>query len=1097
MDGAALTTDNGPSIIDESTLTPLTRHMNVTRLWDPDTLRPLHVVMIVIICATLAGVYFLLSAPESTELVDGARAWQPNSWLRAIVSILCLNYNFPAFHADAAKSLAFALGAGLALIVMGVAVVTGSAPGDVRTEADIIAAEAGGAEADAGAGPAAPITRRQLAPLVAAQIMAAAYLAWSLVSCGWSRAPEIALGGTALLAFQLFWAFTLGNTLNRAAARVSALALMILAATAAGLAVWYFDVRNPRLRAKFPFGNPIVLASCLLPGLLIAFSQAWGLVVGRPAGWNPSPSGGRQTGASRAARWKRAPAFVAALLLLGLMGGAFYISDSRGPQAGLVIGLCVWLFFILPPGRRWVAAALAVAASAAGWMLFVQVMATPSETGRDASARVRPYAWSYALEMFEQRPLLGHGQGSFALMGDSYSALPRPDVNFLGQSDVELDPMALSARLDHAHNEWLEVLADLGSVGVVLLAVMLLLTLLAGVAALEDMASAAQRATLIGLMASLVALCVAEFFGVGLRLAAVPAVLYTVVGLIWALAKSSSTDVMAAISASRVGRPAFLVAALLCGLVTLGAGRSEWSAAMNVYRADVLVGQQKYEEAIALLGGAPRELSPARAIRDMNRHADVLMQWSSILQTRCFDRLQRAASTDPPDAAMMRMAEADRAASLRHHEMSRQIVEQVQRYAPGYYSSGWVQYWLSRISYAFASAAGDDQAAQNFVGAMVGALSGELARHPYSLSVTLEYLRVAGGALAFPDFLYTLVRPLRHQPVSASFAEFATQLSDGPDFNATFTPVFQDAIAQASRAVMPPPEDRAGQWVPEVLRFGATVQASRGDYGPAVQTLEVAASAYEKMSLLEAAAMGAAGCWMELAEMRFRAAPLDVAPALQALDRSDALAPDSEIGRGFRADNDLMRRALYLLAAGDEQAVRDIVRRAAGIADDEGDENGDDDGDEAILQSHLGRLYGDLCYQILMRPAAEVPAPYEQWLSRALELEPRNATAQSLAADLAFRKGDYAATAEHLRQALRLGASVESVIRTLAYVRQQKWDAEPIEALWRELVPPEQWGPPPAEPEVEYPGPPAPSRPPVERPAAESPAAEAPAPPGG
>ena len=36
--------------------------------------------------------------------------------------------------------------------------------------------------------------------------------------------------------------------------------------------------------------------------------------------------------------------------------------------------------------------------------------------------RVRFYAWNYALDLLQQRPMLGHGQGGYVLLSDQFGA---------------------------------------------------------------------------------------------------------------------------------------------------------------------------------------------------------------------------------------------------------------------------------------------------------------------------------------------------------------------------------------------------------------------------------------------------------------------------------------------------------------------------------------------------------------------------------------------------------------------------------------------------------------------------------------------------
>ena len=126
------------------------------------------------------------------------------------------------------------------------------------------------------------------------------------------------------------------------------------------------------------------------------------------------------------------------------------------------------------------------------------------------------------------------------LAGDSYAV-----------GDVLDDPLVFESRIAHVHNEWLEVMADLGSVGIILVAAAMLLTLHAGASALSTVPPQGERWVLVGLMGALVGLVVEEAFGVGLRVSGVATMLYTVVGLTWALSSHRMSGLTARLSATR------------------------------------------------------------------------------------------------------------------------------------------------------------------------------------------------------------------------------------------------------------------------------------------------------------------------------------------------------------------------------------------------------------------------------------------------------------------------------------------------------------------------------------------------------------------
>src|SRR3990172_11958581 len=137
--------------------------MNVIRIGEQDALRPLHVVMIFVVSMTLAGGFLLLSAAESVTLVDGAVEWHVESSLRAVVQLLCLNYQLPTINAGEIKGYILGFGAAMAVLVVSIAVLARAPGGEEET---------GAIEPDRNS---TSRGRPQIAPLLAAQFLVALY----------------------------------------------------------------------------------------------------------------------------------------------------------------------------------------------------------------------------------------------------------------------------------------------------------------------------------------------------------------------------------------------------------------------------------------------------------------------------------------------------------------------------------------------------------------------------------------------------------------------------------------------------------------------------------------------------------------------------------------------------------------------------------------------------------------------------------------------------------------------------------------------------------------------------------------------------------
>ena len=95
----------------------------------------LQVVAIFVFLAVVGGGALLLSAAESRQVIDGAIPWTADSWLRAIVQILCLNYEFPTPNQGEIKGYLLGIGVGLLLLSVAVTVLSRSKAGSAQVEA--------------------------------------------------------------------------------------------------------------------------------------------------------------------------------------------------------------------------------------------------------------------------------------------------------------------------------------------------------------------------------------------------------------------------------------------------------------------------------------------------------------------------------------------------------------------------------------------------------------------------------------------------------------------------------------------------------------------------------------------------------------------------------------------------------------------------------------------------------------------------------------------------------------------------------------------------------------------------------------------------
>jgi O-antigen ligase len=140
---------------------------------------------------------------------------------------------------------------------------------------------------------------------------------------------------------------------------------------------------------------------------------------------------------------------------------ALTVSGTRGSLLGLgggVLFLCLWLLRRTPMSRRG-RIMLILGVLLVSLLAVIPMRHRIQELARDGSesgtAQVRRIIWTGGLEMFRVRPLLGWGPGTFQIVFPSYR---NPRYSILGVSHNTL----------HAHCEYLEILCDIGLLGLAL-----------------------------------------------------------------------------------------------------------------------------------------------------------------------------------------------------------------------------------------------------------------------------------------------------------------------------------------------------------------------------------------------------------------------------------------------------------------------------------------------------------------------------------------------------------------------------------------------------------------------------------------------------
>ncbi len=981
--------------------------------------------MLCLLGITVAGGSLLLSAAESTRLVDGAIPWHEQSMLRALVQVLCLNYDWPTINAGSVKIYILGLGSGLAVTALGIALLVGRQSEEEADDGTVIDVVDTIHERE----------KRHWNPLVAAKLLVLLFLLWSFASSRWSAAPALATGGSVLLVIHFLWSLSLGAGLTAPAAKLGSRILVVVAGVTAAVAIVYFYGRNPVIRAKFPFGNPQFLAACLIPGMLLSLALLIENI-------GPADTGSRRS--------RLIVLFALGGTTLALASWAFTLADTRGAMVGLVFGLLVMWFFAGHGRAKLIPVVLTLAVAAGGWLYFSSQAHAPSPTGRSTTLRFRTYSWSYAWRMFREHPLTGHGQGGYVLKADSYAV-----------DDVLDDPEVFITRIAHAHSEWLEVLADLGAVGLALLLAALGFTFAAGHAALLTCETRGSRWCLIGLMSSLAALIAEECAGVGLRVSGVPTIYYTLIGLIWACSVRSVGGTAWRWTAHRRGRICTGATALLFGLATLAMSQQDWSAARHGFEAEAAFAKGDADSAIKYAALATTRLNPQRALTNLFRLSEAHLRAAQMDQRRAMDREQRALSATPIKTRLAALAHDDYTKSNENCQAAAGALKMLIERSPGYLNHGHIEYLINiteatnangllRLRAALTGTTPDEttlaQAQERhgqFLKSAAAAAERELRRQPFDTTIALNYVIAIQEHADLTRILNILARPLRHHRIGSEYVRFLETLSTRPNFDDALRPLVEKvvrAVSGSEKAMQELVIDEP--WTPERLRLAATVWFLRGDYSKARSALELAVQTYGTADSTRSLSLASA--WAELADCRFFDNPLQANEAIDAAQKSIAAAPPSQPGREL-VDTVNRRLIPYLLAADNETAAVVLLKEEAppGTSED-------------AVRSELGARYRRLCEsllarregQLLRKPVDELFPKMLTWNQRALVLNPGDPLAHRLAADMAFHAGALDEAANHLEIAVSRGLPLEDAKQFLSIARQQRPHSKPLDALW-------------------------------------------------
>lgn len=267
-----------------------------------------------------------------------------------------------------------------------------------------------------------------------------AFITWALLSLLW--APDLAAGLDVLSRYLLVMAlFVIVFTAIRTRRDVAWI-VGVFVGGAAITAAYALVVRPATdvdvLRVTSTVGNPNVLASILVAGLVLALASA--------AAFRASPA-----------------ALIGCLTASAFCVGGLFLTGSR---SGAIAFASVLVMSVLVAGRRRMQALMLSLVLAVGvtvsFLAFVPSEArdrvTQLSAGQQRLTEGRATLWQVGARIVEDRPVQGVGVGNFQAASRDYVLTP----GLAGRTDLVIDDPQV------AHNVYLQVAAELGIPGLAL-----------------------------------------------------------------------------------------------------------------------------------------------------------------------------------------------------------------------------------------------------------------------------------------------------------------------------------------------------------------------------------------------------------------------------------------------------------------------------------------------------------------------------------------------------------------------------------------------------------------------------------------------------
>lgn len=840
----------------------------------------------------------------------------------------------------------------------------------------------------------------------------------SVVTSVFAHAPDVSEGQVVIRFMQFAWWWPLAALVLPRHVRSLGVFLLGAVAAMAAVGVWHYSVRVepqwfanlfkaelPQMRLKFPIGNELWFGACLLPAVFVGL----GLFIGRLRNKQPSAESSSIdpeacSHDSRGRSWRTlglAAAIVIVLIALGL-------TRSRSAMVGVTAGF-VGLAFLLAPTRKRrlvvVLIALLMAIAGAWYVQDLRVSGVMGQRAHSIRSRLN-YEWPYALALFFEKPVGGHGEGCYAMLAGQQARTDQLD-----------DPAVMAVEqywTAHAHNEWLELLADIGLAGAVAFLLAIVMTLVVAVRFCDrtrgDRSQVARRWLAMGLTAALIAMVFEEGSSTAIREPGFPPIFLTVWAGLWALVRSARSATKPAPDAVPLS-PAIPrlvgVVAMIAALVLGYFGVQDWRGARAAFQAHVDADAGQFPDAIrrADFAGA-HTLAPFRKLLARIFAVEARARF-------VFDALDE--SEAPPSDAVMEMAQ---------DAMSK--LDKLNQAAPRFLGVAQLAW---QIAWSQANAhrrRGQEAEAMDHFARYVSYLEQHRRDEPFRIELVERLWRDKPQATAIQRFLW-LRCLIRRGEMDSRFLTLIQSFGRIPRVQEVLNDLLGVATQDHARS--------ARQWndrlSPETLRIAALARDRAGQSGEAVKLAGLADEMYAKAGgrLFEAHAAAV----HELVRYQLHADPIaNVDQRLDDLARARTIfagptPPTAALPGGLGLTR------LRILLAADRQREAEAQLRVL---------NPDD---PAPMPHQFARAYADLAEVFAyLRPHTELAF---SWARHAVELNPKIPEAYFLQVRLFLQEANDEGALPAAQRFIGVSSQKDDAFALLQQA-EARW---PSSAIWADL----------------------------------------------